>query len=632
MQISLIGQPNVGKSTLFTRLTGVGVISSNYPGTTVEFEEATMLRKNTDVHIHDLPGTYSLSGNSADEQVVIDMLLDSKNDAIIVVADAVNLESSLTLCMEVMELGFPSILALNRIDAARKRFVLDIDTLSKKLGIPVIPVSARTGEGIEELMDCITEGKASVSVKMNYSQDLMECIKILAPDISVKGLNSEGVALKLLENSVDIKNMVDDKIISSAEDIRSEYKTLNSEDIAISIAKERFQYTSEITESIKSKIEGKRPISERISELTITPITGFPILFLILFCVFEIIIYAGEFLDGIVNGVWESVVGTAIVDVFVSIGGDVGNILGTAINDSLLAILCIVIPYIMVFYILLGILEDTGYLPRAVVLLDRFMHKLGIHGNGFIPIMVGLGCNVPAIMATRSLSSKRERRIVCSIIIMAIPCSAQISIIFGITGVYSGMIYSMAIALVLIVLAILIGIILNKVLPSQPSNLAMELPDLTLPSIRNILFKTWSRSKDFFYIAVPLLLVGGIIVEFLIAYNIMDVLVQPLSFITVGMLGLPAITIIAFIVGILRKEMAYVMLLILAGSVPITEFMTPDQFVVFGVVMAIYMPCVATIAAMSRELGWKDTAIVSLISIGVAVLIGSAFNLVLGII
>jgi ferrous iron transport protein B len=210
---------------------------------------------------------------------------------------------------------------------------------------------------------------------------------------------------------------------------------------------------------------------------------------------------------------------------------------------------------------------------------------------------------------------------------MAVPCSAQIAIIMGITGKYAGISYALLILLTLIALGVVIGLIMNRFLKYEPSNLAMALPELVMPQVKNILYKTWVRTKDFFTIAFPLLVVGSIIVEVMLGYNMLNAVVGPMSWLTVGMLGLPAVVIIAFIVGIVRKEMSVAMLVILAGDMTLTEFMTPEQFVVFGVVMSIFMPCVATLSVMGRELGWKDTIAVSMLSMFVAVMIGTMFHL-----
>lgn len=630
LQISLIGQPNVGKSSLFSRLTGVGVITSNYPGTTVEFDEGTVTRDGVKLHFHDVPGTYSLSANSVDEIVVIDMLRDRENDVVIVVADANNLEPSLVLCFEVIELGIPIVVALNKYDTSVKKIDIDVEKLSKTIDAPVIPVSSRTGEGVNELLDTICDGKMRISgYHVRYDSHSMAYVDELQDMMSEHSQISWGKAIKLLEGLEGFVNDVPDSVRKRLDDMRDEFTEIHGESINVHFARDRYGEAHIIVMDVEKPVERVPTRNEKLSEMTINPSTGIPILIGVILIVFACLIFLGGQLAEWIDQLYDIVVGEALIQFGASIGGELGEALFTGIDQSFRAILGLVIPYIMVFYIMLGILEDTGYLPRAVVLMDKSLHKLGLHGNSFIPMIVGLGCNVPAIMATRTVKSKRERIILASIIIMAVPCSAQLATITGVTGKFAGMVWPLVIFAVLIILGITCGVLLNKKLPYEPSFLATELPDLQRPKLRNILLKMWLRTKDFFIIAVPLLIIGSIIVELLIHYNLLDGIVGPMSWLTTGILGLPAVVIIAFLVGIVRKEMAYGMLLILAGSVPITEFMTPDQFVVFGVVMAIYMPCLATIAAMWKELGGKSTAVVGLSSIVVAVIIGAAFNAVL---
>ena len=626
----MIGQPNVGKSSLFSRLTGIGVISSNYPGTTVEFDEATVTMDDVTLHFHDLPGTYSLYANSDDERVVIDMLRDAENDVILVVADSTNLESSLVLTIEVSELGIPLIVALNKYDLAAKRYDVDVDGLSRVLGVPVVPVSSKTGEGVSDLLHAISGGSAKVSdYRVMYDGHVMryvEELRMMDPSITW------GYAIKLLEG-VDIggspvSSEVKDRIFQMSE----EFAGIHKEPINMHLARDRYGDAHIIV--MEALVKKQAPVSrkDRLAEITINPSTGIPILIGVLALTFGILIFVGDILATLVDDAYTGLVGDAFADFGNSIGGELGEAIFTGIDSSIAAILGLVIPYIMLFYILLGVLEDSGYLPRAVVLLDRSMHRIGIHGNGFIPMMVGFGCNVPAVMATRIIRSRRERLILCTVICMAIPCSAQLATITGVTGKYAGAVWVLAIFAVLIALGFFSGYVMNRSLKYEPSNLAMELPELQLPSVRNILKKTWMRISDFFKLAVPLLIVGSIIIELLVHYDLLDTIVEPMSWLTVTLLGLPAVTIIAFIAGILRKEMAYGMLVILAASVgieDITLFMTAQQFIVFGLVMAIYIPCLATITAMYRELGAKDTALVSLASMAVAVTVGSVFNLVL---
>lgn len=631
--VALVGQPNVGKSSMFTRLTGVGVISSNYAGTTVEFEEATITRKENTVRVYDLPGTYGMSGNSEDEEVVLNMVKDPTIDSIVVIADATNLVSSLVLCFEVIELGLPVILALNKSDEAKKRYVTDYDALSSILGVPVVPVSAKTSEGVDGLADAICDGIQRISsFKVKYSDRIEEAISELKHHLKEPRFSGRGTAVKLMEGTESFIADVSPEASALAEKFRSDFESGEGVPPVVSIGKSRYETSEEIVKKVQTKIDVPISRKERISEILITPSTGIPILLAICFALFVTMLFGGAKLDEGIMYLYDATIGDAIPEFGLRIGGEMGEAVAKGVDGSIRAILSLVIPYIMLFYIMLGLLEDTGYLPRAVVLIDRTMHRFGLHGGAFIPMIVGLGCNVPAIMAARTIRSRRERLILSTLIVICVPCSAQLAIIMGVVGKYSGLIYAFVILLILLALMVILGYALNRLLKYEPSALAMELPELAVPSAKNILYKTWERMKDFFTIAFPLLVVGSIIVEIALTYNLLDFLVGPTSFITAGMLGLPAVLIVAFLVGVLRKEMAVGMLMVIATSVGFTDlalFLTPEQFFVFGIVMAIYMPCLATIATMWREIGLKETVVVSLFSVAVAIAIGTLANQIL---
>ncbi len=629
IQVALIGQPNVGKSALFSRMTGVGVISSNYPGTTVEFEEARILRNDVTVNVHDLPGTYSLSKNALDENAAIQMLADPGNDAVVIVADAMNLPSSIVLCFEILELGLPSILALNKMDIARNKLDIDIEGLSEYLGIPVLPVSAKTSEGVDDLVDAVCAGKARISdFKVNYSKRVEAAAGSLADGIPSNRYRPFGVAVKMLEDSEDFILMAPDEVTENAVKFRQMLEKLNDEPPAQTIGRERYALADTVVKRFIGLSQRTPTPKERFSDLTIEPLTGVPILFAVMGAVFLTIVYLGGFLDEVIPDIYDWLIGDALADYADSLSPLWGAVL-TGASESVGEILALMIAYILVFYLILAVLEDSGYLTRVVVLLDSLMHRFGLHGGAVIPIMVGIGCNVPAILATRSVRSRRERIIIASIIVMAVPCSAQLAIIMGITGSYAGIQYSLLIMGILVLLGGTIGLLLNRFLPREPSSLAMELPEMVIPQPRNILTKTWSRMKDFFTIAFPLLVVSSILISVLIEFDMLGWIIDPFSPLTVGLLGLPAATIIAFAVGILRKEMAVGMLAIItvAGGTSLLDVMTPEQFVVFGLVMAVYVPCIATLTVMWKELGWRDTLVISAISIGVAVALGALVRL-----
>ncbi len=627
---ALVGQPNAGKSSLFTRLTGVGVIASNYPGTTVEFKEGAVVRNGTTVIVHDLPGTYALTGNSDDEKVVIDDLVSGRDESIVVIVDSTDLSGGLALCLEVIELRVPAILALTKIDESRKRCSIDTDKLSAMLGIPVVPVSSKTSEGVDALADAICERAAKVSdLSIDYGEDIEKAITAVADGMQEQPLDRRCIAIKVLSGVPEFASLLNGYMVRATGIIKKVYSDHKGSDISVDIASARYAMADMIASEVVGKSDHEPTLSEKISDLTLTPVTGMPILAGVCLMLLAIIIFGGSRIDGLVSAAYDAIIGDAIIGIGEAIGGGFWTSVFTGIDGSFRAILGVVIPYIMVFYLALGVLEDSGYLPRAVVLLDRTMHHFGLHGGSFIPMMVGLGCNVPAIMAVRTIRSRREKIILSSMIIMVVPCSAQMAIIMGATGHYSGFLYSFGILVMLALLGMLMGVLLNRFLKYEPSNLAMEIPDLQLPSAKNVLFKTWTRTKDFFTVAFPLLIIGSIVIELLLTFDLLDKVVGPLSPITTGLLGLPAVCAISFIVGMLRKEMALGMLQILAGGMALSEFLTPDQFVVFGVVMAVYMPCLATLVTMWKEIGWKETIAVSATSICAAITLGTVANVLL---
>jgi len=259
------------------------------------------------------------------------------------------------------------------------------------------------------------------------------------------------------------------------------------------------------------------------------------------------------------------------------------------------------------------------------------MHRIGLHGRAIIPMMVGLGCNVPAILSTRVLESRRERLILAVIIVMAIPCSAQTAVIIGTVGNFAGLSWALGIYAILIIILLILGRALHKFLRFEPTSLCLEIPDLAIPRPRNILWKTWVRSKDFFSVAFPILLAGSLVLEFLMAYGILGGLVAPLAPFTEGLLGLPAVVIIALLFGILRKEMSLQLLVILFGTANLAMAMAPRQLFVFALIMATYMPCLSAFAVMRKEFGWRDTAVITATSISIAFALGAVANLILGV-
>ncbi len=638
MKVVLAGNLNVGKSALFSRITGIGVISANYPGTTVQFESASVTHEGQRIEVYDLPGTYSLSGVTEDERVATRLLAEKDPDIVIAVLDATRLEQGLVLVLQLIELGYRVIIALNFMDQARKRFALDVKKLEAVLKVPVVPTVALTGEGVDRLMDLVVSGSVHRSYYVTRYDSHIEAFleEISAGRVETgSGFPIRGASIKLLEGNPFFTKQFSQIIKDLADEYRKEFREQHYEDVDVHIARDRYGEAGKVASEVIDWLPKKEmTLKDRISEITLRPRTGIPLLFGILLGIFLSVVIIGGALETLMADIYVAVVGNAFDQLAALIGGTLGEAIASGINLSIQAIIAIVIPYIIVFYLILGVLEDSGYLPRAVMLLDGLMVRLGLHGRAIIPMVVGTGCNVPAILATRTLESKRERLILATVIVMAVPCSAQTVIIIGTVGQHSGILWAGLIYLVLLALALVLGRVLHVVLREEPSSLVIEIPELSMPSARNVLSKTWLRTKDFFVIAFPLLLIGSLALELLMRYNILNALVDPLSFLTVGLLGLPPVIIVALIFGVLRKEMALQILFVifsLSAGADLGIVLTSQQLFVFALVMATYMPCIGVFAALTKEFGLKEAVAVSLASITLAFLLGGAANFLLSL-
>jgi len=634
MEVLLVGNPNVGKSVVFNRLTGVGAISSNYSGTTVDYLKAEMMVNGKKVTFIDLPGIYSLTNGTEDQLVAAKMLHSARPDCVLVVADATRLEPSLVLIFQLIELGYPLLVAMNMMDTARKRGELDVDKLSKILDVPIVPTVAVTGEGMEELLRAIdTCAARRSSFKVSYDSHIEAYLEVMKLGIAGAELKYpvRGASIKLLEGDEQFTEGIPKNLPVQVRKLREEFRKEHDEDLEVHVNRDRYGEAGRIIAEVSKPNVQPRTRGQRLSDLTMRPRTGIPIMISVLAGVLLTIIKVGAFLEEALLTAYANLTGTFFADLADAIGGELGQALASGVDLSIQAILAIVIPFILMFYLILALLEDSGYLPRVVVLLDGVMHKIGLHGQAIIPMLVGMGCNVPAILATRVIESRREKLILGTIIIMAIPCSAQMAVIIGTVGNYGGIIYVMAILAILLGLVLVLGRLLHKAIKFEPTSLMIEIPDLTVPRLDNILKKTWMRIKEFFFIAFPILLVGSIALELLSAYGVLDMLVEPLAFFTEGWLGLPAIIIVAFIFGILRKEMSFQLLVVLFGTANLAAVMTVEQLFVFALVMATFMPCMSAFAVMLKEYGVKDTLKMAFSSIVLAFTLGGVANFLFGV-
>jgi len=568
MKILLMGNPNVGKSVIFSRLTGVHVIASNYPGTTVEFTKGWAEYKGKRVEIIDVPGAYTLEPTSKAEEVAVEML--KEGDLVIDIVDATNLERNLNLALQLIERGILTVIALNIWDETRHRGInIDVEKLEKLLGVPVVPTVGITGEGIKQLFSRMEEAKRKKPIK------------------------------------------------------RTEHK--------------RWDEIGRITHEVQTLTHRHHTLREILEEASVRPLSGLPMAILVLFLSFKIIRFIGEGLIGYLLEPFFSKLYLPLItklSLFLGSGGFLHDILiGKLIEGGidfvqsfgllttgLYVPLAMVLPYILSFYLVLGILEDTGYLPRLAILLDNLMHRLGLHGYAIIPNLLGLGCNVPGILSTRILESKRERFIASALISIGVPCAALQAMIFGLVGKHGGQYVSMVYGTLFLVW-LLLGLILNRVLKGFSPPLLIEVPPYRLPPWRTMVKKLWMRILSFLREALPLVLLGVLVVNILYFLKVFDFLANLTAPLIHGILGLPQEAVVALVIGFLRKDVALGML----GPLNLTA----QQLVVGSVVLAMSFPCIATFIVLLKELGLKDMLKATGIMIFSAFLVGGILNLIL---
>jgi len=646
---ALIGNPNVGKSTVFNRLTGMGVLTANYPGMTVGVNLGETEYAGERIGILDLPGTYALGAVSEDQVVARRGILEGKPEVVVVILDATNLARNLYLLLQVLDLEIPAVAALNLADEAERQGLhTDLEQLNELLGIPVIPTVATRGDGLDRLMRAALELAHSPGeffpVPFYYATDIERHAREIAAEIGRSGLEvphgipARALAILLLERDEEFALMLreSDKsggVLSLVERARDEIRRTHGNDAAVVIARERYGIAGSIVEAVQHRTERQRPSwGERLWEYTTDPRSGLLILAAVLAAVFFALFFLGDLLARAFSDLWEVLAAARLERMIYGLLGE--GTLGVAVKwglvDGIEAALSVAIPYVFTFYIILALLEDTGYLNSVAFLADRVMHRLGLHGRAVIPLISAAGCNVPAVMGTRVLSTRRER-IIASTLIVLIPCSARTAVIIGGVSRYAGWGYALLLYLILFLLVAAVGVGLNRLLPGRSSGLVMEVFPFRRPSARTMLSKTWMRLKDFVFVATPIMLGGSFLLGLLYGSGWIFKLEAPLRPLMEGWLGLPAVAGLALIFAFLRKELALQLLLVLAtgtATASLAGFMDHRQIFIFALVNAIYIPCAATFAVLLRELGWRTALAISAFTVLLALLMGGLVNLV----
>ncbi len=643
LSVALAGNPNVGKSTIFNHLTGMGVATANYPGKTVEVQLAETRFGDRTIGVFDLPGTYALGGISEDQWVARQALLDGTPDAVILVLDATNLARNLYLGLQILDLGLPLVVSLNVVDQAEARGIqLDSERLAELLGSPVVPTVATRGTGLDALMAQVVRQvahPASLRPRLRYSEDVEAAIGKLERALAARtdrphGLPPRATAILLLEGDPEIGDWLAgapdvEDLVALHNELADALRDLRGEDPALLLSRERHGLAGLIAAAVEAREQERPLLADRLWRLTTAPLTGLPLLGLVLAGIFTFLFVVGDWLSAGFGALWAAYASPAIRWPFHALFGDgiLSRTLLWGFDAGLNAALAVGIPYVLTFYALLAVLEDTGYLNAVAFLTDRIMHKMGLHGRAMIPLVAGAGCNVPAIMGARVLGSLRERVIVSTLVVLT-PCSARTAVILGAVSLTVGWKAALAIYAVTAALALGTGIGLHRFLPGRSMGLVMEMFPFRRPGLGAILKKTWGRFEDFVFVATPIVLGGSIILGGLHETGLLWALATPLKPIMEWWLGIPAVAGLTLIIAVLRKELALQLLVTLAmiqygpEAKNLLYFMRPEQIVIYALVNTIYIPCLATISVLARELGWRRALLISAFTIVLALLVG----------
>ncbi|MCE5328511.1 MAG: ferrous iron transport protein B [Planctomycetaceae bacterium] len=641
-KILIVGSPNVGKSALFNRLTGQYVTVSNYPGTTVEIcrGRSSILQRHFEVV--DTPGIYSLCPITDEERVACRLVLTERAAAVVHVVDAKNIRRMLGLTLQLIEANLPVVLALNMADEARQlRIAIDADRLSTILGIPVVETIAISGGGMAELAAAIesvaqTKREAAGGEPVDYGAALERAVNTVAPTLGDDhGISRRTRALLLLQEDPAEASRVlgrrspehTDAVLQALHDARAllEHSPHYYATLALRGRSDRI-----LDAAVCFPPRGRHSFRETLSRLCMHPLTGLPLLAAVLY--FGLYVFVGKFGAGtMVDFIQETVFGRYVTpyveqavnallpwpvwrDLFV---GDYG-----IVTLGIRYAVAIVLPIVATFFIAFSILEDSGYLPRLAMLIDRVFKKIGLNGRAVIPIVLGFGCDTMATMVTRTLETKREKVIASLLLALAIPCSAQLGVIMGLLA---GRPWALAVWAAFVTgVFLLTGFLAARLLPGQRPSFYMELPPLRLPRVGNVLVKTYSRMVWYFKEVLPLFILASVLIWLGKLTGVFDLAVDALKPV-VGAIGLPDGAAKAFLFGFFRRDYGAAGLYELQK----TAAMSGRQLVVAAITLTLFLPCIAQLLILKKERGWKMALTTSIGICVVALAVGWSANALL---
>ena len=633
--IALVGNPNVGKSVIFSHLTGKYVTVSNYPGTTVEIAKGTSVFDGGKHRVIDTPGANSLIPRSEDEKVARDMLLSRNSTTVIQVADSKNLRRSLILTSQMAEMGMPMVLALNMADEARSAGIkIDINKLSKRLGVPVVETVATENRGMNKLISALGSAKPSI-FKIKFHPLLEAAIGKIAALLPQAPVSRESIATMILAGDESLDEWLEEHCAAHQREqiaaIVREVQPHFREPLPYLIGKMRLDEIDSLLDDVLStEWKSRASWMKSVGDLSQHPVWGLPILAVVLYLIYLFVGRLGagtavDFIQSVIFGRYINPAATWLVDKVPSqfiqdlLVGKFG-----LITVGLTYSIAIVLPIVGFFFLAFGILEDSGYLPRLTIMANKIFKVMGLNGKAVLPMVLGLGCDTMATLTTRILDTKKERIIATFLLALAIPCSAQLGVILGILGKMS---FSAFVIFGLIILAqlLIVGFLAGKLVPGQRSDFIIEIPPFRVPKISNVALKTLARMEWFLKEAVPLFLLGTLVLFVADRLGALGALVKAVNPIVVNFLMLPPEATITFVMGFLRRDYGA------AGLYHLYEqgMLSPVQVIVSIVVITLFIPCIANFFVIIKEHGLKKAFVMLAIIFPLAFLTGGLVNFIL---
>jgi ferrous iron transport protein B len=612
--IVLIGNPNVGKSVLFGALTGRYVTVSNYPGTTVELTSGTTTLGDEKITLLDTPGTSSFLPVSDDERVTRDVLLSGRARTVVVVGDAKNLERTVLLTLQLCETGVPLVLCLNMMDEARARRIdPDVALLAGRLGVEVVPTVAVKREGIESLRLAVPRAAPGLA-RVAYPEPVERAIERALPLLPETPVAPRALALMVLCGGEDVLRELGEGLTPTARarllELARELEGAYREPLTYVVTQARIEEAWKIVAAVARRAEEavrSHPLRVWLERMSTHPVWGLPVLALVLFAAYEFVgvLGAGTLVGLLEENLFGQVINPAAIafahrfvpTVFLQdmLVGEYG-----VITMALTYSLALILPIVGTFFIAFGVLEDSGYLPRLAVMVHRVFKKMGLNGKAVLPMVLGLGCDTMATVTTRILETPKERMLVILLLALGVPCSAQLTVVLMMLGALSPVAMLIWLAIVVGVIVV-VGAVAARVLPGRGSDFVLELPPLRVPALRNIGVKTLARIEWYLKEAVPLFVLGTLILFLADRLHLLGGIERAAAPVVEGVLGLPRETAEAFVIGFLRRDFGA------AGLYQMSQAgtLTPVQVLVAVVTITLFIPCIANFFMMVKERGWK---------------------------